>query len=136
MDSPIVTQLFRQLFRQQHPACRSRRNLAVLSTALQYGRGRIQQLQQQQRLQHEQRRCFASRPSTRGGKQQVAKNNDSDWQQRTELFSFDMSEEYKTYPLVTANELKSRKERPRKVKMLMRDFIDGVYLCLTRASCA
>jgi hypothetical protein len=69
----------------------------------------------------------ASRSGTRGAKQQFGKANESDWQQRTELFTFDMSEEYRSYPLVTANELKSRKERPKKVKMLMRDFIDGAH---------
>jgi hypothetical protein len=80
----------------------------------------------------EQRRGMASsgRPGTRGATKQFGKANESDWQQRTELFSFDMSEEYKSYPLVTAEELKSRKERPRKVKMLMRDFIDGGYLLM------
>lgn len=70
---------------------------------------------------------MASRPDMRGTKQQIKRSNESDWQQRTELFSFDMSEEYKSYPLVTAQELKGRKERPRKVKMLMRNFIEGEY---------
>lgn len=69
---------------------------------------------------------MASRPDTRGTKQQIKRSNESDWQQRTELFSFDMSEEYKSYPLITSHELKNRKERPKKVKMLMRDFIEGV----------
>ncbi|KAL1844638.1 hypothetical protein VTK73DRAFT_2126 [Phialemonium thermophilum] len=41
------------------------------------------------------------------------------------MFIADMSEEYKKYPMVTAMDLRARKERPRRVKMLMRDFIEG-----------
>jgi len=40
------------------------------------------------------------------------------------LLPQDMSEEYKRYPMVTAQDLRGRKDRPRRVKMLMRDFID------------
>jgi Putative S-adenosyl-L-methionine-dependent methyltransferase len=36
-----------------------------------------------------------------------------------------MSEEYQKYPMVTADQLKGRRERPRRVKMLARDFIEG-----------
>ncbi|KAI1464269.1 DUF185-domain-containing protein [Daldinia caldariorum] len=118
MDSPIVAQLFRQLFR--HPACPSRRNLAALSSCLHHGR-RIK------RCEHQQRRHMATRNITRGAKQGLPEK-ESHWQQRTELFPEDMSEEYKTYPTVTANDLRSRRERPQKVKMLMRDFIeDSLY---------
>ncbi|RDL42537.1 Uncharacterized protein BP5553_02516 [Venustampulla echinocandica] len=39
-----------------------------------------------------------------------------------------MSGEYEKYPMVTADQLKSRRERPRRVKMLTRDFIeDSLY---------
>ncbi|CAJ2500202.1 Uu.00g030550.m01.CDS01 [Anthostomella pinea] len=70
---------------------------------------------------------MASRPTIRGARAAPAKN-ESNWQQRTELFSLDLSDEYKTYPMVTANDLRGRRERPRKVKMLMRDFIeDSLY---------
>lgn len=51
--------------------------------------------------------------------------NDSHWQQRTDLFPLDMSAEYEKYPMVTADQLRGRRERPRRVKMLMRDFIEG-----------
>ncbi|KAJ5037565.1 uncharacterized protein L3040_007737 [Drepanopeziza brunnea f. sp. 'multigermtubi'] len=48
--------------------------------------------------------------------------------QRTDLFPLDMSGEYQKYPMVTADQLRGRKERPRRVKMLMRDFIeDSLY---------
>lgn len=112
MDSPIVTQLFRQLFR--HRGCNSQRNLVALSSCIQHGR-RVQQ----------QKRSMAMRHTTRGAKPNQ-KTNESDWQQRTELFSHDMTEEYKAFPTVTANELRTRTERPRRVKMLMRDFVEGL----------
>ncbi|KAI1638772.1 S-adenosyl-L-methionine-dependent methyltransferase [Biscogniauxia mediterranea] len=118
MDSPIVTQLFRQLFR--HPKCPSRRNLVALTTCLQHGR-------RMQLYHHQQRRGMASRDVTRGAKSNSSVKG-SEWQQRTELFSLDMTEEYKQYPMVTANDLRGRRERPRRVKMLMRDFIeDSLY---------
>ncbi|KAF2966063.1 hypothetical protein GQX73_g7515 [Xylaria multiplex] len=136
MDSPIVIQLFRQLFR--HPVCQSRRSLATTTTTTgtafgaplqQHGRGR--RVCERQRQRHsqckQQRRTMASRDITRG-EGLSKKNNETNWQQRTEMFSLDMSEEYKKYPTVTANDLRSRRERPRKVKMLMRDFIeDSLY---------
>lgn len=40
----------------------------------------------------------------------------------------DITEELRTYPLVTAKELRNRRERPRQVKMLTREFIeDSLY---------
>lgn len=60
------------------------------------------------------------------------KTNESRWQQRTQILPADRSAEFKQYPYITADELKTRKERPRRVKMLMRDFIDGtrcLFLC-------
>lgn len=42
----------------------------------------------------------------------------------------DKAEEFSKYPLVTANMLRSRRDRPRKVKMFVRDFIEGMYYTL------
>ena len=53
--------------------------------------------------------------------------SESHWQQRTDLFPQDMSEEYNRYPMVTADQLRGRRERPRRVKMLTRDFIEGLF---------
>ena len=47
------------------------------------------------------------------------------WQQRLDHFPPDKMGDYERYPMVTANQLRTRKERPRRVKMLTRDFIDG-----------
>lgn len=35
--------------------------------------------------------------------------------------------EYNRYPMVTAEQLKNLKKRPTKVKMLVRDYIDGKF---------
>jgi hypothetical protein len=52
--------------------------------------------------------------------------NESKWQQRTDILPHDMSEEYSKFPIVTADDLRGRRERPRRVKMLARDFIEGM----------
>ncbi|GAM82692.1 hypothetical protein ANO11243_006750 [Dothideomycetidae sp. 11243] len=54
-------------------------------------------------------------------------NNESSWQQRTD-FSDDKLDDYNRAPMVTSDQLRMRRERPRRVKMLMRDFIeDSLY---------
>lgn len=71
--------------------------------------------------------------STDGSRQEPPRRketsvSESSWQQRTDHFPLDKVEDYKKYPMVTANQLRTRKERPRRVKMLMRDFIeDSLY---------
>lgn len=47
------------------------------------------------------------------------------WNRRGD-YPKDISEEFKTYPLVTAKDLRNRRERPRQVKMMTREFIDGM----------
>ncbi|KAK4105340.1 DUF185-domain-containing protein [Parathielavia hyrcaniae] len=127
MDSPIVTQLFRQLFRH-HPACQSRRNLATLANALRdvrQQRLREQQLRHQP-PQHHHHRSYATRG--RGGSGAGTVQAESNWQQRTEIFQHDMSDEFQKFPMVTADDLRGRTERPRRVKMFMRDFVeDSLY---------
>ena len=58
---------------------------------------------------------------------QWAKGEDF-WQQRTKYFSEDKTKEYERYPMVTAKDLRERRERPRRVKMLIRDFIEGTRI--------
>ena len=113
MDSPIVAQLFRQLFHHRPPGCKSIRNLPRLRNGL-----RTTTAISQNRF------YAAGRPSSDRG----MKTNESRWQQRTNLLPQDRSAEFAEYPYITAAELKERTERPRKVKMLLRDFIDGKLL--------
>lgn len=47
------------------------------------------------------------------------------WQQRTDFFPPDKLQEFQRAPMVTAASLRHRRERPRRVKMLARDFMDG-----------
>lgn len=100
-----MAQLFRQLFRHRPRGCKG--NLPRLPNGISPGPGR--------------RMYAAGRPSSDRG----MKKNESRWQQRTNILPQDRSAEFAEYPYISLAELKQRKERPRKVKMLLRDFIDG-----------
>lgn len=100
MDSPALTQLFRQLFR--HPACQSIRRPPSL-------------------LSRPQSRSFLTR---RGPVKRKQQDDVQMWTKRGD-YPKDIDEEYRKYPTVTAKELRNRRERPRQVKMLTREFIDG-----------
>ena len=111
MDSPVLNQLFRQLF--QHPACRSLRASSALS-------GRRPGCVRLSNPSRQQCRSFFGR------RQGTKKSLDSGvvWNQRKHL-NRDLQDEFQTHPLVTAKELRNHRERPRQVKMLTREFIDG-----------
>jgi hypothetical protein len=101
MDSPVLNQLFRQLFR--HPACQSlRRPPSSLSR---------------------QTRTFLTRRTPGKRKPQ---DDAMLWTKRGD-YPKNIEEEYKLYPTVTAKDLRNRRERPRQVKMLTREFIDGEF---------
>ncbi|KAL0935292.1 uncharacterized protein CTRU02_209883 [Colletotrichum truncatum] len=121
MDSPLVTRLFRELFRR--PACQSRRHCTAAATA---------SLPVLRPHSHHhthlavapQRRHYAVKTTHEKGE----RTNESKWQQRSSIFPSDRSEEFSAYPTLTSSDLAARATRPRKVKMLTRDFIeDSLY---------
>lgn len=111
MDSPLVTQIFRQLFSHRASQCLARGARPALSAH----HARIQ------------RRCMASR--VRDGET----TRESRWTPRKHTFPNERTEEFDRYPMVTSEMLKSRRERPRRVKMLLRDFIEGQEIQLAHA---
>lgn len=58
------------------------------------------------------------------------KTNESRWQQRSHVLPQDKTEEYAKYPMLSGEDLRRRTERPRRVKMLLRDFIEGNTILL------
>ena len=105
MDSPLVTQVFRRLL--SHQTCSRLHFYPALSrSSPQNAPGR---------------RCYRS-----SSEDEVEDHGQtSSWQQRTDIFPPDKLREYERYPMVTADALRNRRERPKRVKMLARDFIDG-----------
>nr|POF25973.1 protein arginine methyltransferase ndufaf7 like, mitochondrial [Quercus suber] len=109
MDVPAINQLFRSLAR--HHFCQDI--------------GHLRPFAQQCRT-----RTTDSKVYSRAKKQQEKPKStiESNWQQRTDHFPLDKVEDFKKYPIVTADGLRGRKDRPKRVKMLMRDFIeDSLY---------
>ena len=105
MDSPLMTQIIRRLL--SHQTC--------------------------SRLHFHPRLTRSSPPNAPGRRRYRSSTEDVDddrgqrssWQQRTDIFPPDKLKEYERYPMVTVDALRNRRERPKRVKMLARDFIDG-----------
>jgi len=108
MDSPLVTQLFRQLFSHRSRQCVARSSIA---------RRTRPPVQQHARIQ---RRGVASKSQPA-----LDPKRESRWTPRQHTLPNERMEEFAKYPLVTADQLKGRRERPRRVQMLMREFIEG-----------
>lgn len=103
MDSPVLNQLFRQLFR--HPACQSLRKPPPSLSR--------------------QTRTFLTRRAPTGPKRK-SQDDGMFWTKRGDIPK-NIEQEYLSYPTVTAKDLRHRRERPRQVKMLTREFIDGEF---------
>lgn len=104
MDSPLVTQLFRQLFSHRASQCLARGTRPAITAA------HAPQIQRRGK-------------ATRLGAGETTR--ESKWTPRKNVFPHERAEEFERYPTITSDMLRSRKERPRRVKMLLRDFIEG-----------
>lgn len=118
MDSPVLNQLFRQLFR--HPACQSLRP-SPSATSSSISGCRAAAGVRLSGPSRQQCRLFLTRRTP--GKRKSPGDN-LIWNRRGD-YPKDIDEELRSYPLVTAKDLRTRRERPRQVKMLTREFIDG-----------
>lgn len=101
MDSRVATLFFRQLFSH---ACSHRCTTAPWLLTSQQTR----------------------RPAgTYSGKRLDGRGDETAWQRRTDILPEDKLAEYKKYDMVTADDLRGKKRRPKRTKMLMRDFVEG-----------
>lgn len=116
MDSPLLNQLFRQLF--NHRTCQATRSTSSLR--------RLHGTRHDTApLQYQQSRSFLSRRQTSGTRKSV---NDAGMWTKREDYPRDIDQQLRSFPLVTAKDLRNRRERPRQVKMLTREFIEGIIL--------
>lgn len=95
MENALLNQLFRQLFAKQARGCLKRAS-------------------------SQQTRSYAFRSRARDDDGQGG----STWQQRLDHFPRDVSKQMREYPRLTAKELRHRSQRPSRVKMYTREFID------------
>ena len=107
MDAQAISRVFRTLF--SHQTCSRIRYYPSVS--------------QSSPCQTYERRYYRSSREER----QLRENKSmSNWQQRIYSFPPDKLKDYEQAPMVTSGVLRSRRERPRNVKMLTRDFIEGL----------
>ncbi|KAF4125166.1 Pfam:DUF185 [Geosmithia morbida] len=114
MDSRLASDFFRQLFRHRPRGCV--RN----SAAGRHHHHRHELCAAVSRPPS--RRTYSARP--RASKDRGMKSNESRWQQRSTIMPEDRTAEFAQYPELSSWDLKARTERPRRCKMLLRDFID------------
>ncbi|KAI4241034.1 MAG: hypothetical protein L6R40_004782 [Gallowayella cf. fulva] len=109
MESPLITSLLRRLL--SHQTCSRRHFYTSPPRGIPY-------------IQSRRYQRSSNGPIYSGKASQATEL----WQQRSDILPPDKAEEFAKYPMVTANMLRPRKDRPRKVKMLTRDFIeDSLY---------
>ena len=107
MDTPVFNYIFRQLYAPSRRCLRSRSFPPLKKPS-----------------REQQCRTYALRRSQDDGQ------GGSRWQQRIDAFPKDMSKQLREYPKLTASDLRHRTQRPRRVRMLARDFIEGWKLTM------
>jgi len=114
MDTPLANRIFRRLF--AHETCSVLRSARLRTSA-------------------HQTRCYAITPSRSPRPKSEQKpvsigdlKDTTAWNKRSEFFQDDITDEYLRYPAVTADMLRTRRTRPLRVKMLLKDFIEGADL--------
>ena len=108
MDAAILSRVFHELFSHRvcsriryAPRARSSTSARLISSSLS--------------------RAEQRGPEYGGSKQEV-------WHQRSDSLPHEKLAELEKFPMITAAGLKSRRSRPKRVKMLLRDFIEGESL--------
>jgi hypothetical protein len=124
MDSPLVTNLFRQLFSHRASRCLAQGTRPALAAA------RAPQISHRGKATRATNPTASSSTSKPSRLPDVDAKRESKWQPRRNAFPHERMEEFERYPMVTADILRGRRERPRRVKMLLRDFIEGVEGCI------
>ena len=131
MDSPTVTQLFRQLFSHRASQCLARGGAppslaqAARAAQTQQHRGKATTAAAAAAAAAARTTRTTTRTAPRVGEGETKR--ESRWQPRRNAFPHEREEEFQRYPLVTSDMLRGRRERPRRVRMLLRDFIEGSH---------
>ena len=110
MDSSLINRIFRRLL--SHETCSKVRHATSIPP-------------RHQLVAHTSYRTFLGVTKPVKGRYSNKEREKAIWRQRVELEQDDKREEFKESPLVTADQLRGNKKRPRRVKMLLRDFIEG-----------
>lgn len=110
MDSPLINRIFRRLL--SHETCSKVRHATSIPP-------------KRQLIAHGPYRTFLGVTKPTKGRYGNKERDKAVWRQRVELEQDDKRDEFKEFPFVTADQLRGSKKRPRRVKMLLRDFIEG-----------
>ena len=132
MNSPAITKLFRQLF--THQTCSRRVCTSSVPQSITVHRRKYHKKNSVKTYRDT--RSTETYRDTRSTESYVdTRSTEDNWQQRTSVYPPNKMYDYERYPMINANALRKWKKRPRRVKMLMRDFIEG-SLCVLQLKSA
>lgn len=130
MDSPVAGRFFKRLYsyctlpRKSLHTQRSQYPSQFHHAQLRRHRGTYSQL----RKDAEERRKREAEQQAEQSKGYVTRKDidRASWQTRKDVVPDNVAAELHDYEVVTAEQLRTKNKRPRRVKILMRDFIEGV----------